>query len=127
VLSRRFGVAHLYHLTEDGTAWCIAEHGNIVRYFCQGDPEQIGSPHPAEEGCSLPVSDEEEDSWDAPRHDAWLDQLEHRPLCFADTIAERASVDPSQLGPHIRVEGHGVLARTARGRRQGFPPGVLPL
>ncbi|WP_279507609.1 hypothetical protein [Actinomadura sp. KC06] len=34
------------------------------------------------------------------------------------TSAARASVDPSALGPHIRVRGHGVLAFAACGREQ---------
>lgn len=41
-------------------------------------------------------------------------------------IADRASVSPAQLGPHNRVQGHGVLALTACGRRTGHR-GALPI
>jgi hypothetical protein len=48
-------------------------------------------------------------------------------LCDACAFAARASVDPASLGPHTRVEGHGLLALTAYGREHGHPPGALAI
>jgi len=57
-LSRRFGAAHWYHMFEGYTGWCIAERGEIVRYYDNGNPDrQVGPPHPAEHGYLLPHED----------------------------------------------------------------------
>ncbi|MEU4344180.1 hypothetical protein AB0H00_23460 [Nocardia sp. NPDC023852] len=42
-------------------------------------------------------------------------------------IAERASVNPLTLGQHTRMEGHGVIALTERGRQGGRHRGALPI
>jgi hypothetical protein len=42
--------------------------------------------------------------------------------CWCDMVYEMSSalsIDPRTLGPHTHVEGHGVLAMTAEGRRRG--------
>ncbi|KAB2344408.1 HEAT repeat domain-containing protein [Actinomadura rudentiformis] len=111
-LSLRFGTVHWYGTgCGDGwTAWIVAANGEIQRYYDAFDPDdQIGRPQPAEEGLLLPH--------------------EHVPpdgeVCDARTVAARASVDPGALGPHTRVEGHGVLALTVCGREHGHPRGVL--
>ena len=140
-LSLRFGTVHWYGMSDgDGwTAWCVAESGQIVRYYDVHEPdEQLGAPHPAEAGRLLPhedgFPDEAFDGVDAGDHDALFAALEAAKIkyavpdsCDAAGFAARASVDPGSLGPHTRVEGHGVLALTACGREHGHPPGALEI
>lgn len=114
-------------MTFDGcTAWCLAEDGQIVRYYDNEQPEdQIGEPHPAEREHLRPpedheLPDEPSDDFDPATMlvcDAW-----------ATDVAGGASIDPESLGPHVRVTGHGVLALTAAGRRDPDPaPCALPI
>ncbi|MDN3357741.1 HEAT repeat domain-containing protein [Actinomadura sp. DC4] len=118
-LSRRFGGAHWYGMScGDGwTGWCLAEDGEVVRFYENDDPdEQIGPRHSAEEGYLLFEEDDlSEESLDEEEPD----------LCYATVVAGRASTDPSSFGAHTRVEGHGVLALTSCGREHGQPRGAL--
>ncbi|MFF7449320.1 MULTISPECIES: HEAT repeat domain-containing protein [unclassified Streptomyces] len=150
-LSRRFGAAHWYGMScGDGwTAWCIAEDGEVVRFYDAFEAEEgaVGARHPAESGCLLPH--ETVDTGDAL--DSFLDELSNagdqldvedfysryaqarRDLgipdtCYATDIAARLSVDPGSLGTpgaRTRISGSGVLALTACGRRYGHPAGAL--
>ncbi|MGI5325334.1 HEAT repeat domain-containing protein [Actinomadura nitritigenes] len=140
-LSARFGAAHWYGTScGDGwTAWCLAEHGRVVRYYDSfEEDDQIGTGHPAEEGYLLPHEDGfPEDAFDdvstsgseafRARYEQVKEELGIPDTCEAPEIAARASVDPSALGPGTRVEGHGVLALSVRGREEGHPRGALPI
>ncbi|MBO2450648.1 hypothetical protein J4573_26330 [Actinomadura barringtoniae] len=140
-LSLRFGTAHWYGMSDgDGwTGWCVAEGGQITRYYDVHEPdEQLGPPHPAEAGLLLPhvegLPDEAFDGVDTGDPHALFAAYEAAKIkyavpdsCDAATFAARASVDPGSLGPHTRVEGHGVLALTGCGRERGHPRGALPI
>lgn len=118
-LSDRFGTVHWYGVSGgDGwTSWCIAEKGEIVRYYDSEEPEeQIGS-LAAEEGHHLPDLEEFGDD----------DLPEDLETADATTIAAQLSVNPEALGPQTRVQGHGVLALTACGRQHGHPRGALEI
>lgn len=139
-LSGVFGAAHWYGAScGDGwTAWCLAEHGRVIRCYDAFEPEdQIGTAHPAEDGYLLPHEDGGfPDGWtdglDLSDPEALVERCEQikrdfaiPDQCHATDIAARVSVDPSELGERTSVLGHGVLALTACGRRHGTPPGAL--
>ncbi|MEU8620120.1 HEAT repeat domain-containing protein [Streptomyces sp. NPDC048623] len=144
-LSRRFGAAQWYGMScGDGwTAWCIAEDGEVVRYYDafeaeeDGEDEGDGARHPAEAGFLLPHEDGfPEDAFDdldpgsedfPARCEQIRQELGIPETCYADDIAARLSVDPGSLGPATTVTGHGVLALTACGREHGHPVGALPV
>ncbi|MFB9930347.1 HEAT repeat domain-containing protein [Amycolatopsis halotolerans] len=139
-LSGVFGAAHWYgESCGDGwTAWCLAEHGRIIRCYDVFEPEdQVGNGHAAEDGYRLPHED-------GGFPEGWIDgidvsdtaALQERyeqvkrdfaipDVCHAADIAGRLSVDPSELDERTSVLGHGVLALTACGRRYGTPRGAL--
>ncbi|SFQ99277.1 hypothetical protein SAMN04488564_101820 [Lentzea waywayandensis] len=111
VLSGVFGEAHYYGMScGDGwTAWCVAEQGEIVRYYDAFKAEdQIGELD-VEDGWGLPhdTSDENDDL-----EDIW-----------ATDVAEELSVNPRYFEGD--VEGYGVLALTECGRTHGSPKGYL--
>ncbi|WP_396454989.1 HEAT repeat domain-containing protein [Actinomadura sp.] len=140
-LSTRFGEAHWYGAScgDDWTAWCVAEKGEIVRYYdIYEEDDQIGGPHPAEEGYVLPHIDPfPDDAFDGidigdseafgARYNRLKAELGIPDPCHATTFAARASVDPSSLGRQTEVRGHGVLALTACGREHGHPRGALEI
>jgi hypothetical protein len=140
-LSRRFGTAHWYGArhTDDWAAWCLAERGEVVRFYDAARPEETtGARHPAEPAGPLP---HEEDfprelfaDLDASDTEAFLASYEEvrRELArpgpgIAADVAARASVGPAGLGPRTRVSGRAMLALTACGRAHGHPPGALPI
>ncbi|URM95466.1 HEAT repeat domain-containing protein [Actinomadura madurae] len=139
-LSVRFGAAHWYGAScgDSWTAWCVAEKGEIVRYYDIEEPEdQIGS-HPAEDGYVLPhidaFPDDAFEGVDINDSDAFLARylqvkkdLGIPDDAHATTVAARASVDPSALGPETDVQGHGVVALTPCGRERGHPRGALDI
>lgn len=139
-LSARFGAAHLYGTacTDGWTAWCLAEHGTVLRYF-EADGQSLGPRHPAEEGFLLPGEDPglPADAYagiDVTDPDAYLarraelaEQYAIPETCHATDIAAATSVDPSAFGPHTRMSGQAVLALTACGRAHGTTPGALAL
>lgn len=113
VLSSVFGEAHHYAMScgDAWTAWCIAEDGEVVRYYDAFKPEeQIGE---------LDI----EDGWGLP-HD-WSDENDDLDDIWATDIAEEMSVNPAYFDGDI--EGHGVLALTRCGRTYGSPKGFLPI
>ncbi|MCX5015323.1 HEAT repeat domain-containing protein [Streptomyces sp. NBC_00555] len=126
-LSRRFGAAQWYGTScGDGwTAWCVAEDGEVVRYYDAYDAEETGDAgpgHPAEAGYLLPHEGGfPEDAFDGDNLIAIPD------TCYAVDIAARLSVDPASIGAATQVRGHGLLALTACGREQGHPAGALPV
>ncbi|GAB3724751.1 hypothetical protein GCM10027598_41700 [Amycolatopsis oliviviridis] len=143
-LSRRFGTAHFYFVShgDSRTSWCIAEKGELVRCYDVSVPEEAVGELAAENGYLLPHED-------TPLPEGWADDIEHteNPLdwqrewfrryrrlkaeldipdhCDADMIAEALSVHPGKIGPHTRVEGHGVIALTRCGREYGRPRTLL--
>lgn len=146
-LSARFGAAQWYGMScGDGwTAWCIAEDGEVVRFYDAFDAEESGDEedderpgHPAESGYLLPHQDGfPDDAFDEVDHsDSEAFQARYREVkeelaipdtCYAVDVAARLSVDPGSLGPRTAVTGHGVLALTACGRKHGHPSGALPV
>ncbi|MEU8799585.1 HEAT repeat domain-containing protein [Spirillospora sp. NPDC048819] len=140
-LSRRFGSAHWYGAScgDHWTAWCVAEQGEIIRYYDVFEPDvQVGPAHPAEDGYLLPhvdgFPDDAFDGIDISDHEAFSARyhqvkkdLDIPDECHATTFAARASVDPSALGAHTRVEGRAVLALTGHGREHGHPRGALEI
>jgi hypothetical protein len=157
-LSDRFGAAQWYGMScgDSWTAWCIAEAGEVVRFYDafsaeedsdegdgdEGDGDELGDRqpgHPAEAGYLLPhqrgsFPDDLFDGVD-PSDIAALDsryrqvkeELGIPDTCYAVDVAARLSVDPGSLGPGTTVAGHGVLALTACGREHGHPAGALPI
>ncbi|MES5824122.1 HEAT repeat domain-containing protein [Streptomyces sp. RG80] len=150
-LSRRFGAAHWYGMScGDGwTAWCIAEGGEVVRFYDAFEADEkgiVGVRHPAESGFLLPHETVDTgdalDSFTEELHSAG-NQLDveafyrryaqaRRDLgipdtCYAIDIAARLSINPSALGARTRITGSGVLALTACGRRYGHPTGALSM
>jgi len=143
-LSRRFGAAHQYWRSygDSTTSWCVAEKGELVRFYDVSAPEESVGELAAETGYLLPHED-------TPLPEGWADDIEHteNPLdwqrewvrryrrlkaelglpdhCNADTIAEAISVHPGKIGPHTRVEGHGVITLTRCGREYGHPRTLL--
>ncbi|WP_437033827.1 HEAT repeat domain-containing protein [Streptomyces sp. enrichment culture] len=146
-LGDRFGAAQWYGMScgDDWTAWCIAEGGEVVRFYDAFDAEEDGGEgdegrpgHPAESGYLLPHQDGfPDDAFDGvelsdgeafqARYREVKEELDIPDTCYAVDIAARLSVDPGSLGPRTAVTGHGVLALTACGREHGHPPGALPV
>ncbi|MEV4055972.1 HEAT repeat domain-containing protein [Amycolatopsis sp. NPDC049688] len=139
-LSDAFGAAHWYGAScGDGwTAWCLAEHGRIIRCYDVFEPEdQLGNAHAAEDGYLLPHEDRGlpegwTDGIDISDAEAFRERYEQVKRdfaipdpCHATDIAGRLSVDPSELDERTSVLGCGVLALTACGRRYGTPRGAL--
>ncbi|MER5930976.1 HEAT repeat domain-containing protein [Streptomyces sp. NPDC002054] len=150
-LSRRFGAAQWYGMScGDGwTAWCIAENGEVVRFYDAFDAEESGDDghdghdgdgpgHPAEAGYLLPHEDGfPDDAFDGvnlsdpeaftARYKQVKEELDIPDTCYAVDVAARLSVDPGSLGAATPVRGHGLLALTACGREHGHPAGALPV
>ncbi len=140
-LSARFGAAHWYGAScgDEWTAWCLAEGGDIVRYYDVWEPgDQIGLPHPAESGYLLPHEDgfpaDAFDGISAADTEAYMarycqvkEELAIPDAAHATTIAARISINPAALGPHTSVAGHSVIAATTCGRHQPSPPGALKI
>lgn len=134
-LSARFGAAHWYGAScgDNWTAWCLAEGGEVTRYYDVYEPdEQVGPGHPAEEGYLLPHEDAFPDDAFAgvatkdfaARYAQVKRELGIPDEAHATTVAARASVDPGALGPHTRAEGRAVIALTSCGRDAGSTPGA---
>ncbi|RKS77102.1 HEAT repeat protein [Actinomadura pelletieri DSM 43383] len=139
-LSRRLGTVHWYGAScgDEWTAWCVAEKGEIIRYYDIFDPDdQIGA-HPAEDGYLLPHIDGfPEDAFDGidigdnaafqARYNQVKKALSIPDDCHSTLFAARASVDPSALGPQTTVQGQALLALTACGRQHGHPRGAVEI
>jgi hypothetical protein len=140
-LSATFGAAHWYGAScGDGwTAWCIAERGELIRYYDVFTPDSaIGPAHPAEEGYALPHTtqfpydalegvDTSDKAAVLARYLEAKQRLGVRDRAHATTVAARASVDPSELGPHTRVVGQAVLAATPCREFNPSPRGALAI
>lgn len=150
-LSLRFGAARWYGMScgDSWTGWCIAERGEVVRYYDayaaeqedEDDPEPtepvlVGVGHASEEGFALPhedlfpleaFADVDRSDPDAfsRRYTQVKNDLNIPDTCDGAIVAGRTSVDPSDLGPQTRKEGSGWLAMTECGRVYGDAPGAL--
>lgn len=102
-LSRRFGAAHLYGADYGYMWWALAENGDLVRLYISGDTpdedEVFGEPHQAESDATAMLCPDIDD-----------DEDDGRPHCGPAAVAAYGSVDPTAIGPHTRVEGHGLIA-----------------
>ncbi|WP_186762680.1 HEAT repeat domain-containing protein [Lentzea tibetensis] len=115
-LSRAFGAAHWYGMScGDGwTAWCVAERGEVRRYYdAFASEDQVGEPLPVEEGLMPPHEYPEDD--------------DDRDDCWATTVAAEMSVDIASLAWDVGISGHGLLALTGCGREHGHPRGALEI
>ncbi|MGW5754423.1 hypothetical protein [Nocardia rhamnosiphila] len=118
-LSRRFGAAHWYGADYGCNGWALAENGKLVRLCMFGDALErdtfVGEPHRAEVDATLTrcadidYDDEDDDG---------------RPRCGPTDVAAYGSVDPTAVGPHTRVEGHGLIAISDPA---SAPLGVFPV
>lgn len=59
--------------------------------------------------------------------DADIDELLRPPYVKVNDLAGALSIDPARLDKATHVRGHGVLALTELGRRDGPPRGALPI
>ncbi|MFM9371576.1 hypothetical protein [Streptomyces sp. Da 82-17] len=122
-LSAHCGEAQMFYEDEAGGSdlWVVAEHGRIRRrYALDSDPEWVGRPLPWEQ---LTEGGGEFDSGDADDDDA-DDEVPGPPGEAGVTEAcARLSLDPSAIGPHTALRGHGWLALTAPGEgREALGP-----
>ncbi|MFI9503072.1 hypothetical protein [Nocardia sp. NPDC052566] len=104
-LSRRFGAAQWYFHDYGAGGWAMAERGVLIRHCFYGDApddvDEFGPPHPAE-----------------------VDEALDGHALYPPAIAARASVDPTALGTHTRVRGHGRIGVVDR---RVTPRGVYPI
>jgi HEAT repeats len=129
-LAGRYGMAQAFSYDElsGWSAWTVAddhpalfalpgepsELGRIVRHHVDddaGDDADIGEPLAVEVACSDRVVDAD----GAPGR------------CRAIEVAEALSVNPQQLGPHVPMRGHGLLAITPHGIANGMRAGALQI
>jgi hypothetical protein len=117
-LSARYGRAHaFYHGAHgDGSAWLVAEHGAVLRRYCEaGDPEDglltLGDPLPYERARRRELGlapvwdegtecDEDEEEW------AWAASG------MAPGLAASLGLCPRDIAPTTPARGTGFLART---------------
>lgn len=110
VLSAAFGEAHHYGTScgDSWNAWCIAEDGDVLRYYDAFSPDKaFGDLLEVEEGKCLP-------------HE--VEDLED---CWATDVAQEMSHNPADDDWDGDLEGQGVLALTLCGRTHGSPRGAL--
>ncbi|WP_406006761.1 HEAT repeat domain-containing protein [Streptomyces sp. NBC_00637] len=130
-LSHRYGQAHAYYYggQGDGSAWVVAEHGVVVRRYCEtGDAGDalltLGGPLPFERARRLELGLPPE--WDAARENR--DEEEEWRWAAHDMAADLArsyGVSPLHLGPDTPSRGTGVVALTPYGLAHGVPPGAF--
>ncbi|MGW2052067.1 HEAT repeat domain-containing protein [Streptomyces sp. NPDC001858] len=129
-LSARYGQAHAYYYggQGDGSAWLIAEHGRVVRRYCEtGEGEDelltLGEPLPYERARRVELgltpgldaareSQDDEDEWRWAAHD------------MAADLARSYGVSPLHIGPDTPSRGTGVVALTPYGLAHGVPGGA---
>ncbi|MFG2278766.1 HEAT repeat domain-containing protein [Streptomyces asoensis] len=129
-LSARYGQAQAYYYggQGDGSAWLIAEHGVVVRRYCEtGEGEDelltLGEPVPYERARRTELglqpdwdpaqeSQEDEDEWQWTAHD------------LAADLANSYGVSPLHIGPDTPSRGTGVIALTPYGVTHGVPAGA---
>nr|WP_239084811.1 hypothetical protein [Streptomyces halstedii] len=117
-LSSRYGVAQAYYFgtQNDGSAWLIAEHGVVVRRYCEtGEIDDglltLGKPLAQEQAerqrMGLPPT------WnESERNDEVEAEWKWRAFDMAPEIATALGISPLALTESMRVRGVGVLAET---------------
>ncbi|TXS18378.1 hypothetical protein EAO68_12170 [Streptomyces sp. wa22] len=117
-LSARYGAAQAYYhgAQGDGSAWLVAEHGSVVRRYCEtGMPEDslLALEHPLvleraqRELLGLPPA------WDAStRNDEPEDDWKWRAVELAPEVAAPLGTSPLALTAETQVRGSGVVAST---------------
>ncbi|WP_327435709.1 hypothetical protein OG279_09870 [Streptomyces sp. NBC_01201] len=117
-LSARYSMAQAYYCgaQDDGPAWLVADHGYVVRRYCEtGMPEDslltLGHPLALEraqrELLGLPPA------WDAStRNDEPEDDWKWRAFELAPEIAPSLGTSPLALTAGTQVRGRGVIAST---------------
>ncbi|MEU1619532.1 hypothetical protein ABZ479_19820 [Streptomyces sp. NPDC005722] len=128
-LSGRYGRAQAYYYgaRNDGSAWLVAEAGQVVRRYCEtGDGEDelltLGDPLPHERARRVELGLSAE--WDAAE-ESEKDEQEWQWATFdmAPDIAATFGPSPMSLTPETPVRGTGMLALTPYGVARGVPPG----
>ncbi|WP_327185086.1 HEAT repeat domain-containing protein [Streptomyces sp. NBC_01334] len=129
-LSTRYGQAHAYYYggQGDGSAWIVAEHGTVVRRYCEtGEGEDelltLGEPLPFERSRRMELGLTPE--WDAAQEDQ-DDEDEWRWAAhdMAADLAHSYGASPLHIGPGTRSRGTGVIALTPYGLAHGVPTGA---
>ncbi|MFD9319035.1 HEAT repeat domain-containing protein [Streptomyces sp. NPDC060053] len=129
-LSARYGQAHAYYYggQGDGSAWIVAEHGAVVRRYCEtGEGEDelltLGEPLPFERARRVELGLTPE--WDAAQEDR-DDEDEWRWAAhdMAADLAHSYGVSPLHIGPDTPSRGTGVIALTPYGLAHGVPAGA---
>ena len=117
-LSTRYGAAQAYYFGAqgDGSAWLIAEHGVVVRRYCEtGEIDDglftLGQPLAQEQAerqrMGLPPT------WsESERNDEAEEEWKWRAFDMALEIALALGISPLALTASMRVNGVGVLAET---------------
>lgn len=129
-LSARYGGAQAYYYggQGDGSAWLVAEHGTVVRRYCEtGEGEDelltLGAPLPYERTCRAELglspdwdaareSRDDEDEWRWAAHD------------LAPAVARSFGVSPLDISADTPSRGTGVVALTPYGVARGVPAGA---
>lgn len=117
-LSSRYGVAQAYYYgtQNDGSAWLIAEHGVVVRRYCEtGEIDDglltLGQPLAQErverQRMGLPPTWTENER-NAEAEEKW----KWRAFDMAPVIAASLGISPLARTQSMRVHGVGVLAKT---------------
>jgi HEAT repeats len=129
-LSARYGQAHAYYYggQGDGSAWLVAEHGSVIRRYCEkgeGDDEllTLGEPLPYERARRVELGLAPE--WDAAQ-ESQDDEDEWRGAAYdlAADLAHSYGVSPLHIGSDTPSRGTGVIALTPYGLAHGVPAGA---
>ena len=130
-LSARYGRAHAYYYggQGDGSAWLVAEHGTVIRRYCEtGEGEDelltLGDPLPYERTRRTELglrpdwdpaqeSEDDEDEWRWTAHDL-----------APDIARSLRAASPLDLAAGTPSRGTGVIALTPYGVAHGVPAGA---
>ncbi|MFD9433984.1 HEAT repeat domain-containing protein [Streptomyces sp. NPDC060002] len=129
-LSVRYGRAHAYYYggQGDGSAWIVAEHGSVVRRYCEtGEADDelltLGEPLPFERARRVELGLTPE--WDAAQEDQDAeDEWRWAAHDMAADLAHSYGVSPLHIGPGTPSQGTGVIALTPYGLAHGVPAGA---
>lgn len=130
-LSARYGRAQAYYYggQGDGSAWLVAEHGTVIRRYCEtGEAEDelltLGEPLPYErtrrtelglcpDWDAAEESEDDEDEWRRTAHDL-----------APDIARSLGAASPLDLTADTPSRGTGVIALTPYGVAHGVPAGA---
>ncbi|MFE8013399.1 hypothetical protein ACFU3O_11745 [Streptomyces antibioticus] len=129
-LSARYGQAHAYYYggQGDGSAWLVAEHGAVIRRYCETGEEgdellTLGEPLPYERARRAELglqpdwdaaqeSQDDEEQWRWAAHD------------MAADLAHSYGASPLHISAETPSRGTGVIALTPYGVARGVPAGA---